>query len=206
MWSYEWWPLPLHHRIERNTTTLNLSMARAILDKQDPTYWYSLTYKLPGHCLLCQKKTALNIGNGSNHSKHDKLWNWWEVHILFHFFVNKKLKSHNASDSLWCLKFWNWWEVHIFIPLFVKRTLKCDFLIMLTLVVCNASTLFVEMHGSCTWATRLGEWFISSIHHFMPTHHWSWRKKDKTLWRYIGGWLQTNPKYRAEERFACQWQ
>jgi hypothetical protein len=60
---------------------------RQILNKQDPTYWYSLTSKLPGHCLLCQKKTTLNMGNGSNHSKHDKLWNWWEVHILFQFLL-----------------------------------------------------------------------------------------------------------------------
>jgi hypothetical protein len=31
-----------------------------------------------------------------------------------------------------------------FIPLHSKRKLKSDFLIMLTLVVCNDSTLFVE--------------------------------------------------------------
>ncbi len=79
---------------KKHNNTKSKAWCRQILNKQDPTYcMYSLTYKLPGHCLLCQKKTTLNIVNGSNHSKHDKLWNWWEVHILFHFFVNRKLKS-----------------------------------------------------------------------------------------------------------------
>lgn len=51
---------------KKHNNTEPKAWCRQILNKQDPTYWYSLTYKLPGHCLLCQKKTALNIGSGSN--------------------------------------------------------------------------------------------------------------------------------------------
>jgi hypothetical protein len=58
-------PTTSQNRKKHNNTEPK-AWCRQILNKQDPTYWYSLTYKLPGHCLLCQKKTTLNIGSGSN--------------------------------------------------------------------------------------------------------------------------------------------
>jgi hypothetical protein len=71
--------------------------AGKILNKQDPTYWYSLTYKLPGHCLLCQKKTlnieALALPIGSSLQAWQALELVGSSYILFHFFVNRKLKS-----------------------------------------------------------------------------------------------------------------
>lgn len=78
-----------------------------------------------------------------------------------------------------------------------KRKLKSDFLIMLTLVVCNDSTLFVEMHGCCIWATQT-KWMIhrlnSSINQFITSClrilDQGGRKTRHCEDTWGGGWMQ----------------